>query len=106
MDRLLDFLGTAGYPSGFVGIVLTLLFFIRKQESGVRSDINGSLQRLTAEKLDLKDEIDALNAKLDKAEGTIDDLRTARREAEDREYTQRRRADAAEAKLGEPDAGH
>lgn len=97
MDKFLDILGTAGYPSGIVGIVLMLLFYLRKQESGVRTDINGSLQRLTAENLDLKDEI------LEKEE-MIDTLRKERREAEDREDKQRRRADAAEAKLGENDA--
>lgn len=96
MDKFLDILGTAGYPSGIVGIVLMLLFYLRKQESGVRTDINGSLQRLTAENLDLKDELDA-------KEALIDTLRKERREAEDREDRQRRRAEAAEAKLGEID---
>lgn len=93
MDKFLDILGTAGYPSGIVGIVLMLLFYLRKQESGVRTDINGSLQRLTAENLDLKDE-------LREAQDEIDTLRTERRAAEDREDKQRRRAEAAEAQLG------
>ena len=97
MDKFLDILGTAGYPSGIVGIVLMLLFYLRKQESGVRTDINGSLQRLTAENLDLKDEIR-------EKEDEIDTLRKERREAEDREYKQRRRAEAAEAILGDTDA--
>jgi uncharacterized protein YlxW (UPF0749 family) len=93
VDKFLDILGTAGYPSGIVGIVLMLLFYLRKQESGVRTDINGSLQRLTAENLDLKDE-------LREAQDEIDTLRTERRAAEDREDKQRRRAEAAEAQLG------
>lgn len=93
MDKFLDILGTAGYPSGIVGIVLMLLFYLRKQESGVRTDINGSLQRLTAENLDLKDE-------LREAQDEIDTLRNERRAAEDREDKQRRRAEAAEAQLG------
>lgn len=93
MDKFLDILGTAGYPSGIVGIVLMLLFYLRKQESGVRTDINGSLQRLTAENLDLKDE-------LREAQDEIDTLRAERRAAEDREDKQRRRAEAAEAQLG------
>lgn len=97
MDKFLDILGTAGYPSGIVGIVLMLLFYLRKQESGVRTDINGSLQRLTAEILDLKDE-------LREKEDLIDTLRKERRAAEDREDQQRRRAEAAEAKLGDRDA--
>lgn len=96
----MDVLGTAGYPSGFVGICLMLLFYLRKQESGVRTDINGSLQRLTAETLDLKEEIDSLKEEIRVKETEIDTLRRERREAEDREDKQRRRAEAAEAKIG------
>ena len=106
MDKFLDILGTAGYPSGIVGIVLMLLFYLRRQESGVRTDINGSLQRLTAETLDLRDEIDGLEDKLKEKDLEIDLDRKERREAEDREDQQRRRADAAEQRLkqlGEPD---
>lgn len=99
MDKFWDILGTAGYPSGFVGICLMLLFYLRKQESGVRTDINGSLQRLTAETLDLKDEIDSNRDEIRSKEGEIDTLRRERRESEDREDKQRRRAEAAEAKL-------
>jgi septal ring factor EnvC (AmiA/AmiB activator) len=91
VDKFLEILGTAGYPSGFVGIVLMLLFWVRKQESGIRTDINGSLQRLTTD-------IEAKNAELREAETEIDTLRKERRDAEDREDRQRRRADAADAK--------
>lgn len=104
MDKFLDILGTAGYPSGFVGIVLVLLFYLRRQESGVRADINGSLQRLTAETVDLREEIEILEEKLAAKEAEIDTLRTERREAEDREDKQRRRAEAAERQLGVTDA--
>lgn len=110
MEKFFDILGTAGYPSGIVGIVLMLLFYLRKQESGVRTDINGSLQRLTAENLDLREELDAeKDARKEEKrelEAEIDSLRAQRREAEDREVQQRRRADAAEARLGDIDAGH
>jgi septal ring factor EnvC (AmiA/AmiB activator) len=104
VDKFLDILGTAGYPSGIVGIVLVLLVYLRRQESGVRTDINGSLQRLTAEVLDLRDQIDELEEKLKAKEDEIDLLRTERRAAEDRENQQRRRAESAEAKLGDRDA--
>lgn len=100
----MEALGTAGYPTGFVGICLMLLFYLRKQESGVRTDINGSLQRLTAETLDLKEEIDLLKEEIRAKEDEIDTLRKERREAEDREDKQRRRAETAEAKLGDRDA--
>lgn len=96
----MDALGTAGYPTGFVGICLMLLFYLRKQESGVRTDINGSLQRLTAETLDLREELDAQKEEIRLKEAEIDTLRRERREAEDREDKQRRRAETAEARLG------
>jgi len=108
VEKLLDILGTAGYPSGIVGICLMLLFYLRKQESGVRTDINGSLQRLTAENLDLREELEAEKEarKTDtrELEAEVDTLRKERRAAEDREDQQRRRADLAEAKLGDRDA--
>lgn len=104
MDKFLDLLGTAGFPSGFVGICLMLLYYVRRQEAGVRSDINGSLQRLTAEKLDLNEEIDTLKAEIRTLEDTIDLLRKERREAEDRADQLRRRAEAAEDKIGDTDA--
>jgi septal ring factor EnvC (AmiA/AmiB activator) len=104
VEKLIDILGTAGYPSGIVGVCLMVLFYLRKQESGVRADINGSLQRLTAEKLDLQEEIDVLKGEIRTNESEIDTLRKERREAEDREDKQRRRADLAEARLGDRDA--
>jgi chromosome segregation ATPase len=104
VDKFIDLLGTAGLPSGFVGICLMLLFYVRRQEAGVRSDINGSLQRLTAEKLDLNEEIDLLKDEVKTLEDQVDVLRKERREAEDRADQYRRRAEAAEAKLGDTDA--
>lgn len=101
----MDILGTAGYPSGIVGIVLMLLFYLRKQESGVRTDINGSLQRLTAENVELRKEAEDLRSDIRAKEDEIDTLRKERREAEDREDKQRRRADAAEARLGNTGQG-
>lgn len=104
MDILLDLLATAGPTGGIIGIALLILFFIRKQEAGVRSDINGSLHRLTAENADLRIELAEKKAEIEDLEDKLDELRTARREAEDRELQQRRRADAYLHQLGELDA--
>jgi chromosome segregation ATPase len=101
VEKFIDLLGTAGLPSGFVGICLMLLFYVRRQEAGVRSDINGSLQRLTAEVLDLNAEIDLHKETIGTLEDRVDTLRKERREAEDRADQYRRRAEAAEAKLGD-----
>lgn len=105
MDILLDLLASAGPAGGIIGVVLLLLFYLRKQEQGVRADVNGSLARLTAENLDLRAEIREQDLKLEDYEAKFDELRTARREAEDRELQQTRRADAYLHLLGELDAG-
>lgn len=105
MDILIDLLGTVGPAGGIIGVVLLLLFYLRKQEAGVREDVNGSLARLTAENLDLRAEIKEKDERLDAYEAKFDELRTARREAEDRELQQRRRAESYKHLLGEPHAG-
>jgi predicted nucleic acid-binding Zn-ribbon protein len=92
VDKVLDVLGTASGPSTIVGIILTIFFYLRKQESGIRADINGSLQRLQTENENLRQEIE-------EKEATIDELRKERRAAEDREDQQRRRAEVAEDDL-------
>src|SRR5213595_2588285 len=101
VDKLADILGTAGYPSGFVGVVLLLFFYVNKQNSGSRVALNGTLQRLSAEVLDLREENDNLKTDLRAREDEIDTLRKERRAAEDKETEATRRADRAEAKLGD-----
>ena len=93
MEKIFVIISTSGPQGGFVAIVLLLLFFVRKQEAGVRVEINGSLQRLQSENEELR-------AKIDELEDKNDLLRKERRESEDREDHQRRRAEAAESKLG------
>lgn len=103
MEKFLDILSTAGTPSGFIGAVILILFWLRKQESGVRSDINGSLQRLTTENAALKAELilekSSHKTETDQLEATVDELRKTRRESEDREAVWERRALTAEEKL-------
>ena len=81
-----------------------LLFYLRKQESGIRADINGSIQRLQTEKEADKKEIEELREQLAEKEDEIDALRKERRDAEDRENAQRRRAEALQAQIdqGQP----
>jgi cell division protein FtsB len=93
VEKIFEIISTSGPQGGFVAIVLLLLFFVRKQEAGVRVEINGSLQRLQTEN-------DELRAKNEELEDKNDVLRKERRAAEDREDQQRRRAEAAESKLG------
>lgn len=92
MDKFLEVLGAAGYPTTIVGGVLLLFFYLRKQESGVRADINGSLQRLQEDNQRLEQEATI-------KEALIDQLRKDRREAEDRETAERRKREEYEAIL-------
>jgi predicted nucleic acid-binding Zn-ribbon protein len=93
VEKIFEIISTSGPQGGFVAIVLLLLFFIRKQEAGVRTEINGSLQRLQTEN-------EGLRARIVELEDEIDVLRKERRAAEDREDQQRRRAEAAESTTG------
>lgn len=96
-----QFLNVAGYPTTIGGMVLFLFFYLRHAESGMRAEINGSLSRLQTEKQELRAEITRLEEEAVAREAVFDQLRKARREAEDREYAEKRRADIAEAKLRE-----
>lgn len=98
-EKFIEILGNAGPTGSIVGICLTLLFYLRKQESGIRSDINGSLARLQAEKETLQAELEEEKSQSEAKESLIDTLRVHRRQAEDLEDKERRRADAAEAAL-------
>lgn len=99
MDKAFEILGAAGYPTTLVGGVLFLFFYLRKAEAGMRTEINGSLARLQKDKTDLQAIIDGLEQEVATKEKEIDEARTKRREAEDREFKEKRRADDAEAKL-------
>lgn len=92
MEKIFEIITTSGPQGGFVGLVLLIYYYVRKQESGVRTEINGSLQRLQTEAEALRDTIDEL-------EKEVDTERDLRRKAEDREAVQRRRADLLEAEL-------
>lgn len=92
MDKFLEVLGAAGYPTTIVGGVLLLFFYLRKQESGVRADINGSLQRLQEDNQRLEQEATI-------KESLIDQLRRERREAEDKETIERRKREEYEERL-------
>lgn len=96
MDKFLE---TAGYPTTIGGMVLFLFFYLRRAETGMRAEINGSLARLQQEKTELRAEIERLEQEAQDREVIFDELRTARREAEDREYAEKRRAESAEIRL-------
>lgn len=93
------FFQSTGYQTTMIGGVLLLFFYLRRQEAGVRNDINTSLQRLQKDKELLEAQIKELQAELDQKESEIDKVRRERREAEDTATRESRRADLAELRL-------
>lgn len=99
MDQLFQFLSSAGYPTTMVGGILLMFFYFRKAEAGIRAENAVTFERLQKQVAELKAEIEKLEAELKAKENHIDELRKARRDAEDREIEAVRRADRAEAQL-------
>lgn len=99
MDKLWAALMSNAYPTTMVSGLILLVIYLRKQESGVRTELNTTLQRLQREKEALQALVDRLEAEAQKREEDVDKLRAERRAAEDREDVEKRRADRAEADL-------
>jgi hypothetical protein len=97
MTTLLDMIGKAGYPASVAAILVAIFFYLRKQESVIRLEINTTLARMQHE----KDNLEALIAKMavdeQVREQYIDTLREKLRESEDDRHRLLRRAEAAEA---------
>lgn len=68
MDSIFQFLGSAGFPTSFVGVVLFLYFTLRKQEAVVRADQIAHIERL---KIDIKE----LSEDKEKLSDLVDELR-------------------------------
>lgn len=99
VEKLWDAVIANGSPGVVVTGLMMLLVYLRKQESGVRVELNTTLQRLQREKEALQAIIDKLEAEARLREAEIDRLRTERRQAEDQLVAEKRRADQAELDL-------
>ena len=99
MDKFLELLGQASFPSTIVGGVIFLFFYLKKQEAELRAELTATLKRLQEEKLALYATIEKLEQEGEDREVVIDNLRRDLRAAEDDAIFHRRRADRAEAKL-------
>lgn len=67
MDAFLQLAGTAGLPTSFVGVLLFLFFYMRKQEAAVRVEQLATIARLRGEIVELdaaKDKAVAIAEKL------------------------------------------
>lgn len=92
MDKFVDIISAAGYPSTIAGGIVFLFFYLRKQEAAIRittkeqiSDLEEDLEKRRNEILRLEEEIKLLKQLLTKTQ--------------DESILERRRAEAAEAKL-------
>jgi hypothetical protein len=94
-----------GSPGVVVTGLMMLLVYLRKQESGVRVELNTTLSRLQREKDALQATIDRLDAEAREREEEFDKLRKARRDAEDLCALEKRRADMAEELLRHKNQG-
>lgn len=101
IEKLWEAVIANGSPGVLVTGLMMLLVYLRKQESGVRVELNTTLQRLQKEKEALQAIIDKLEAEARQREEEIDRLRKDRRDAEDKLAAETRRADAAEDKLAQ-----
>lgn len=69
MDAFLQLAGTAGIPTSFIGLMLFLFFYMRKQEAEVRAVQLATIDRL-------RQEVVELDAAKDKAVAVAEKLRT------------------------------
>lgn len=92
MDKFVDIISAAGYPTTIAGGIVFLFFYLRKQEAAIRTttreqiaDLEEDLERRRTEILRLEDELKAVKKLLT--------------ESQDESIIERRRAEAAEARL-------
>jgi predicted phage gp36 major capsid-like protein len=92
VDRFVDIISAAGYPTTIAGGIVFLFFYLRKQEAAIRTttkeqiaDLEEDLERRRTEILRLEEELRAIKKLLS--------------ESQDESITERRRAEAAEARL-------
>jgi len=92
VDKLIEILGAAGYPSTIVGGVVFLFFYLRKQEAVIRN--------ATKETIDsLEEELERRKKEILRLEALIISLRLELTTSQDESIVHRRRAEAAEAKI-------
>jgi predicted phage gp36 major capsid-like protein len=92
VDRFVDIISAAGYPTTIAGGIVFLFFYLRKQEAAIRTttreqiaDLEEDLERRRTEILRLEEELRAIKKLLT--------------ESQDESIIERRRAEAAEARL-------
>lgn len=92
MDKFIDIISAAGYPTTIAGGIVFLFFYLRKQEALIRTTTREQIKTLEEDLEKRREEIIRLEAE-------IKGLRTLLTLTEDESILNRRRAENAEARL-------
>lgn len=99
MDKFVDIVSAAGYPSTIAGGIVFLFFYLRKQEAAIRITTREQIA-------DLEEDLEKRRTEILRLEEEIKLLKTLLTISQDESILNRRRAEAAEAKLGISIHGH
>jgi len=92
VDKFIDIISAAGYPTTIAGGIVFLFFYLRKQEALIRTTTREQIKTLEEDLEKRREEIIRLEAE-------IKGLRTLLTMTEDESILNRRRAENAEARL-------
>jgi hypothetical protein len=92
VDKFIDIISAAGYPTTIAGGIVFLFFYLRKQEALIRTTTREQIKTLEEDLEKRREEIIRLEAE-------IRGLRTLLTLTEDESILNRRRAENAEARL-------
>lgn len=99
LEKLFEIIGSAVSPTSFIGGILILLFWLRRQETGIRTEITGSLERLQKEREGLEESLDEAQEKIKDLNDTVDKQLNEKRTVELKLHEMTLRAETAESIL-------
>lgn len=92
MDKFIDVISAAGYPTTIAGGIVFLFFYLRKQEALIRTTTREQIKTL-------EEDLEKRREEIIRLELEIKGLRTLLTLTEDESILNRRRAENAEARL-------
>jgi len=92
VDKFVDIISAAGYPSTIAGGIVFLFFYLRKQEAAIRVTTKEQIA-------DLEQDLEKRRAEILRLEEEVKLLKTLLTLSQDESIINRRRAEAAEAQL-------
>lgn len=92
MDKFIDIISAAGYPTTIAGGIVFLFFYLRKQEALIRTTTREQIKTL-------EEDLEKRREDIIRLEAEIKSLKTLLTLTEDESILNRRRAENAEARL-------